>query len=94
MNRWSTENNLMYKVMYVLTCILALFEFIPIIVFTADVVYMRQTSVRLRLPNNATVGDRVFDMNSLMVVDRENFDKFNLSFAAVSSHFKFNIQWV
>lgn len=47
---------------------------------TADAVYFKQTEIELRLPGSAVTGDHVFDMNSVVVVDRENFVKSRLSF--------------
>lgn len=50
------------------------------ILFTADVAYFRTTIISLKLPTNAVAGEHVFDMTSLIVVDRVNFVKSHFSF--------------
>ena len=82
------EENCMHGKVHHLT------TYVPLYYFSADVVYLQQKSISLRLPHNATAGDRVFDMKSVIVVDRENFVKSLLRFYILSRDFKFDIKWV
>ena len=46
--------------------------------FTAEPLYFGQRFINLNLPSNAVAGDHVFDLKSLLILDREHFVAFQL----------------
>ena len=56
----------------------ALLYVIANVLFTAEPLYFGQPFINLNLPSNAVAGDHVFDLKSLLILDREHFVAFQL----------------